>query len=115
VSDKIMIVAADDLFYNRIRGFTRVVGMQAAKYGAMWGTYGKNGVEHCNGTCPLHPLVWKRLVDCETEHLVAILDTQSQVYTWEDGSYAKIITAILADRGIKLVWNNRRGRLALGG
>lgn len=33
----------------------------------MWGTYGKGGAEHCAGTCPEHRLVWKKLVDCDTE------------------------------------------------
>lgn len=79
-----------------------VRGMQAAKLTAMWGTYGKGGVEHCNGRCPEHRLTWKRLVDCDTEHLFAILRTQRQIYA-PGCDYPEIILAILRDRGITAV------------
>jgi hypothetical protein len=36
----------------------------------LWGTYGKSGKEHFR---------WKRLVDCDIDHLQAILDTQHQL------------------------------------
>ena|SRR5271154_1621992 len=72
--------------------------MRFHKNTAMWGTYGKGGVEHCNGTCPLHQLEWKKLVDCYTEHLQAILRTQPQIVGHE---YTDIIHSILADRGVK--------------
>lgn len=66
----------------------------------MWGTYGKGGAEHCAGTCPEHRLVWKKLVDCDTEHLQSILRTQRQIV---DHYYTDLIHAILADRGVKPV------------
>jgi hypothetical protein len=62
----------------------------------MWGTYGKGGVEHCGGSCSSHPLTWKRLVDCDTEHLQAIIRTQRQLVGHE---YTNLINSILADRG----------------
>jgi hypothetical protein len=67
---------------------------------AMWGTFGKGGVEHCGGTCPLHQLKWKRLVDCDTEHLQAILRTQHQIV---GHYYTDYIHSILKDRGVKPV------------
>lgn len=70
-----------------------VNGLETAKQTAMWGSFGKGGVEHCSGTCPEHPLRWKRLMDCETEHLKAILRTQRP-----QASYFVIITSILEDR-----------------
>lgn len=45
----------------------------------LWGTYGKGGVEHCAGTCLLHPLRWVKLADCSTDHLQAILRTQHHI------------------------------------
>jgi hypothetical protein len=72
-----------------------VIGFEAAKETARWGTYGKGGVEHCGGTCPKHPLVWKRLVDCDTDHLQTILQ-----YQLADDNYRELIRSILADRGI---------------
>jgi hypothetical protein len=64
----------------------------------VWGTYGKGGVEHCAGRCPLHPLQWVKLVDRETSHLQAILRTQRQIrYT----VYQRVIESILKDRGEK--------------
>lgn len=75
-----------------------VTGIKKAKEVCMWGTFGKGGVEHCHGVegCPQHPLVWKRLVDCDSEHLRAILRTQRQL---RHTDYPTIINAILADRG----------------
>lgn len=75
-----------------------ITGLETAKQAAMWGTYGKGGTEHCNGTCPEHPLRWKRLIDCDTEHLQAILGTQLI-----NNSYRVIINSILKDRGLP-VW-----------
>ena len=75
-----------------------VLGIEKAKQVCMWGTFGKGGVEHCHGYegCPQHPLTWKRLVDCDSEHLQAILRTQYQI---RNTDYPAIIKAILADRG----------------
>ena len=64
----------------------------------MWGTYGKGGVEHCLGTCPLHQFRWKRLVDCETEHLQKILSNQRHVD--HNPTYKMSIHAILIQRGV---------------
>lgn len=63
---------------------------------AMWGTYGKRGVLHCNGTCPQHQLRWVRLVDCETSHLLAILATQPHI---THTHYPSTIKLILVSRG----------------
>lgn len=92
-----------------------VEGLYAAKQLAMWGTYGKGGAEHCSGTCPEHPLRWKRLIDCDTEHLQAILRTQWQL--WYPGvagtcDYPDIIKAILKDRGVEA--ETYKGRLIPG-
>jgi hypothetical protein len=65
---------------------------------AMWGTYGKGGAEHCAGTCPEHQLFWKKLVDCDTEHLQAILRTQRHIV---GHPYTELIHSILNDRGVK--------------
>jgi len=92
MSDKFMVAIIQDDRPVMIPVF----GLELAKATAMWGTYGKGGIEHCGGRCAEHPLVWKRLVDCETEHLIAILRTQPQV--WES-DYVKIILSILKDRG----------------
>ena len=62
----------------------------------LWGTYGKGGVEHCVGTCPEHQLRWKKLTDCDTDHLQAILRTQ-RIPPY----YTEAIHAILAERGVK--------------
>ena len=72
--------------------------VKAAKENALWGTFGKGGVEHCHGTCPKHQLRWKRLVDCSTPHLKAILRSQRQA--WQS-TYVDIIEGILKDRGVK--------------
>jgi hypothetical protein len=71
---------------------------EAAKNRAMWGTFGEGGVEHCGGSCPEHQLRWKRLVDCDTGHLQAILRTQAQIIGHR---YEGYIRSILADRGVK--------------
>ncbi len=65
---------------------------------ATWGTYGKGGVEHCAGRCPEHRLKWKKLVDCDTEHLQAILRTQRQI---RYHLYRMLIEDILKERGVK--------------
>lgn len=67
---------------------------------ALWGTYGKGGAEHCAGLCPEHPLVWKLLTDCDTEHLQAILRTQAFIrYHPYDG----FIRSILKERKVRPV------------
>jgi hypothetical protein len=63
-----------------------VMDLETAKNNAVWGTYGKNSDQ---------PLTWKRLVDCETEHLQAILRTVPGI----SYSYTQIIHGILWDRG----------------
>lgn len=63
----------------------------------LWGTYGRGGVEHCAGTCPEHQLRWKKLTDCDTEHLQAILRTQRHI----PADYTSAIHAILTERGVK--------------
>lgn len=62
----------------------------------LWGTYGKNGITHCNGTCPEHQLQIVRLIDCSSEHLIAILDTQHHI----PPIYREVITVILRDRRV---------------
>jgi hypothetical protein len=71
--------------------------LPTAKYTALWGTYGKGGAEHCGGGCMHHRLRYVRLMDCDTEHLLAILATQHQL---ADTCYPAIIISILADRGV---------------
>lgn len=66
----------------------------------IWGTFGKGGVEHCGGHCPLHKLQWVKLADRETSHLQAILRTQRQII---GTNYETAIHALLADRGVKPV------------
>ena len=63
----------------------------------LWGTYGKGGVEHCAGHCPEHRLQWVRLVDRDTDHLQAILRTQSQI---RYHICRAVIESILKDRGV---------------
>jgi len=58
-----------------------------AQENLVWGTYGPNACHYPN-------LRWKRLVDCETDHLVAILNTQHQINT----EYREAIDAIMKDR-----------------
>jgi hypothetical protein len=70
--------------------------MQTNSNDLIWGTYGKGGVEHCAGRCPLHPLQWVKLVDRETSHLQAILRTQRQIVGTH---YQRGIEAILRKRG----------------
>ena len=62
----------------------------------LWGTYGRGGVEHCAGTCPEHQLRWKKLTDCDIEHLQAILRTQRIPFR-----YTEAIHAILIERGVE--------------
>ena len=70
--------------------------IEEAKLNALWGTFNKNGVKHCNGKCPLHQLRYIRLIDCESSHLFAILGTQHQLRFTK---YPVIIESILEDRG----------------
>ena len=65
-----------------------------------WGTYGKGGAEHCAGTCPEHQLRYKKLIDCDTDHLQAILRTQYQLYNPRLDYILDIIHSILKDRNI---------------
>ena len=70
--------------------------MQHQKQNLQWGTYGKGGAEHCAGRCPLHQLTWKKLIDCDTDHLQAILRTQHHIPLL----YSVVIGSILEDRGV---------------
>jgi hypothetical protein len=79
-----------------------VDGLEEAKKQATWGTYGKNGLTHCRGTCPEHQLRYVRLIDCSTEHLLAIVNSQYQI---KGGDYEEIILSILKDRDVKLEKN----------
>lgn len=74
----------------------RKTRLELTKENAIWGTYGKGGYEHCHGTCPAHPLRWVRLIDCETEHLQAIMSGKWYV----PKHYVVIINSILDDRGV---------------
>lgn len=65
-----------------------VVGLDAAKQTAMWGTNGRDGKQDTR---------YVRLIDCGTEHLQAILRTQWQLTP----AYLEIIKAILSDRSVK--------------
>lgn len=56
----------------------------------IWGTYGKDYVNWPNVT-------WKKLVECETDHLIAILKTQTQI----NDKYIQAICNILEDRDVK--------------
>lgn len=63
-----------------------------------WGTFGKGGVEHCMGRCPEHQLRFKRLLDCDTDHLQMILKNQRQV---EQSPFLKsLIHHILIERDV---------------
>lgn len=55
---------------------------------AMWGTYGK---------CGTQPLTYVRLIDCSTEHLLAILKQYNITPI-----YPPIIRKILSDRGVEI-------------
>jgi hypothetical protein len=55
------------------------------KNNLVWGTYGKNGDQ---------PLTWVRLVNCEYDHLKAILETQKGI----SPLYKKVIESIIEDR-----------------
>jgi len=65
-----------------------VVGLEEAKNAACWGTMGKDGQG---------PLRFVKLVDCETDHLQAIIKTEIHI-SWD---YLLIIKSILKDRGIE--------------
>lgn len=56
----------------------------------VWGTYGKNG-------CHYPRLEWKLLIDCESDHLIAIHETQKQIPDY----YKLAIENILKDRGVE--------------
>ena len=58
----------------------------STKFDAVWGTYGKSGKE---------PLVFKRLMDLDSEHLQAIARTQVLSV-----DYRNIIVEILKDRKV---------------
>jgi hypothetical protein len=86
-----------------------VVEINTAKKVALWGTYGKNGIEHCGGRCPEHQLHYIRLADCSTEHLQAILKNQPYVSL---SDYGLIIQTILKERmrekGRSTIWERIR-------
>jgi hypothetical protein len=67
--------------------FKIVADIEDAKKIARWGTRGKSGHE---------PLDWVKLIDCETEHLEAILATQPHIASFE--GLREIIEGIIADR-----------------
>lgn len=75
-----------------------VLNFEVAKREAVWGTYGKGGAEHCAGTCPEHQLRWKRLIECDTDHLQMILLNQRHV---RYSNVREIIESILKDRGVE--------------
>jgi len=60
--------------------------IEETKFTAKWGTYGKSGKE---------PLVYKRLIDLESDHLQSIARTQAI-----SSEYRNIIIEILQDRGV---------------
>ena len=65
----------------------------------LWGTYGKGVAEaYERGEIARQDmsLTWKRLDNCDTEHLMAILKKE----TWICEQYVKAISNILVDRGI---------------
>ena len=80
--------------HYRALAFLAIGEISRAKKLMMWGTYGKGGVEHCYGTCPEHQLRWVRLIDCSTEHLHAILRTQSHI----GHDYTRVFNTIIQDR-----------------
>ena len=82
--------------------YVLVEGLEKAKKHATWGTYGKDGLKHCGGTCYEHQLRYVRLIDCSTEHLLAIVNLQYQI---KGSDYEEIILAILKDRDTKLEKN----------
>lgn len=72
-----------------------VADLPLAKESAVWGTFGRGGYEHCRGTCKDHQLQYKKLIDCDDEHLHNLLNPQWAV----PESYRTIIRSILKDRG----------------
>lgn len=69
-----------------------IVSMEDVKLVLKWGTFGKNGDE---------PMRVVRLVDCDTDHLKAILRTQVHITQL----YTAAIISILLDRGIGTIIN----------
>lgn len=67
----------------------------------LWGSYGKGGAEHCGGCCPEHRLRMKKLSECDTDHLQAILRTQQQVHYFRFRHYVEAIHEILKTRGVE--------------
>ena len=67
--------------------FKIVADLEDAKKIARWGTRGKSGRD---------PVKWVKLIDCETDHLEAILATQPHIASFE--GLREIIEGILADR-----------------
>jgi hypothetical protein len=62
----LLTVTTDDPFETRREYFT-------------WGTRGKDGKQ---------PLTWKPLMDLDTDHIVAILETQTHISEWVRGMLA---------------------------
>ncbi len=73
------------------------ISFEVYKKEARWGTYGKDGAEHCCGRCPEHKFRWKKLVDCDTDHLQMILKNQRHVI---HHPIRLVIEDILRDRGV---------------
>jgi hypothetical protein len=87
-----------------IPGLTQMwVKDEDVKKVTVWGTFGKGGVEHCEGSCPEHRLRWVRLIDCETDHLLAILANCPHVLNTD---IERIIREILLDRAPELDGRN---------
>jgi hypothetical protein len=63
----------------------------------IWGTYGKGTMEdyEAGRIKKLPPVTWKKLDDCDTDHLIRILKNQPI-----QPSYKTAISHILTDRGI---------------
>lgn len=85
--------------------------LETAKQVAMWGTNGPGGLEHCRGTCSEHRIRWVKLIDCETDHLLAIL----RLPHVRGGDYDLIIRAILADRGVDAETSQNQSQPGTGG
>ena len=70
--------------------------IENAKQNARWGTFGLAGKD---------PLKVKRLIDCSTEHLQAILDTQPHIRAccFQGFYYDELIKSILKDRGVTVM------------
>lgn len=70
-------------------GLSKDSTLEEAKYKMLWGTYGKP-FNYDN-------FRYKRLIDCSTDHLQAILETQ--IHAAPD--IIRVIKGILKDRGVK--------------